>query len=286
MFPTIIKEKCNGCGLCVEDCAWGILSIQDEKVGISNENICVGCGHCVAICPLEAIAYQELGEFRKANKFPEPEAIEDLLLMRRSVRKYRKREIPDEIIERLLKAAASGPTGCNCRSPEITVITNPEILGWIEEKFSRILIRLAKLSRNTLVKNLFETLPFIWSRRAVHTNLSAGAKAITLPFRNEKPFVTLGAPVLMIFHADPVNSTPAEDCVIAAQNVVILAQSLGLGTCYNGNVAGVLNSFSSFRKKLEIPAKHVIYTAVSLGYSSVRYFRSAPRSLLKVNYRK
>ncbi len=51
------KEKCRGCGKCVEVCKDFSLILKDKKVSISDNPAfgCVGCGHCMAICPTSAI---------------------------------------------------------------------------------------------------------------------------------------------------------------------------------------------------------------------------------------
>lgn len=50
----IDKEKCDGCGTCVDACPSEAITIVDEKAVI-NEEECVECGTCVEECPNEAI---------------------------------------------------------------------------------------------------------------------------------------------------------------------------------------------------------------------------------------
>ena len=52
-----IKGVCIGCGICIEACAQGAISVVDGKARISDA--CVGCGHCVAYCPRAAIGSGE-----------------------------------------------------------------------------------------------------------------------------------------------------------------------------------------------------------------------------------
>jgi len=48
-------EKCTGCGKCVEVCAYGALSVLDEKV-VRDDGSCMNCGQCVVVCPEEVFA--------------------------------------------------------------------------------------------------------------------------------------------------------------------------------------------------------------------------------------
>ena len=45
------KERCSGCGLCVEVCAYQAIEIDEkEKVAVINEVLCKGCGACASSC--------------------------------------------------------------------------------------------------------------------------------------------------------------------------------------------------------------------------------------------
>ena len=47
------KEKCVGCGACVNVCPAGAISVKNDKAVISDK--CVDCGRCAQVCPAHAI---------------------------------------------------------------------------------------------------------------------------------------------------------------------------------------------------------------------------------------
>jgi electron transfer flavoprotein alpha subunit len=49
----INKEKCIGCGGCVESCPFGALSLVDDLVVVNDK--CTGCGACLLACPVHAL---------------------------------------------------------------------------------------------------------------------------------------------------------------------------------------------------------------------------------------
>lgn len=56
---TIDKEKCTGCGECVDICPAEVLELADEKSEVANIDECLGCESCVETCPESAITLTE-----------------------------------------------------------------------------------------------------------------------------------------------------------------------------------------------------------------------------------
>ena len=71
--------------------------------------------------------------------------LKEVLLKRRSVRKFTEEPVSDEMIEELLRAAMSGPSACNKKPWEFYVVTNESVLEELKaaSKFSRYSSKLA-----------------------------------------------------------------------------------------------------------------------------------------------
>jgi len=55
----IDKDKCNGCGLCVDACHEGAIGLVDGKAELLRDDYCDGLGNCLPVCPTGAISFEE-----------------------------------------------------------------------------------------------------------------------------------------------------------------------------------------------------------------------------------
>jgi len=61
----IDEDRCDGCGLCVPNCAEGAIRVVNGKARLVADNLCDGLGNCLGTCPNDAITIEE----RPADEF-------------------------------------------------------------------------------------------------------------------------------------------------------------------------------------------------------------------------
>lgn len=49
------KDKCIGCGTCVDVCPVNAITLNDEGKAQIDQEKCIKCGTCEAVCPVMAI---------------------------------------------------------------------------------------------------------------------------------------------------------------------------------------------------------------------------------------
>jgi nitroreductase len=78
------------------------------------------------------------------------------------------------------------------------------------------------------------------------------------------------APTLIIVAADRNNPYSAVDCGLLAENILLSAAALGLGTCIIGNMSAPLNApgTEALRDELRLPNSHHVVFGIALGYKN------------------
>jgi nitroreductase len=170
----------------------------------------------------------------------------DVMMKRRSVRAYLDQGIPEPVIEKLLDVANNAPSGGNIQPLSIILIRSPEGRK-----------RLSELAGyQPWVKNAPLSMIFCLDFYRV----KKWAEACQTEFRGEQALNHF-----LIAYAD---------LMAAAQNVAILAESLGLASVYIGSIQ---HEIDEVRKYFEIPEHVLPMMALSLGYP-----KSIPRTIPKL----
>ena len=163
---------------------------------------------------------------------------EEAILSRRSCRKYKEKDVPKELIEKIILAGRSAPTALNFQ----------------EVKFYALMNNIPKIREldNKLMQN-----------RAKVGKSNTGWMDDYMVKYDIKNVIFYDAPCLIILTADKPkngerdNTWKTLDCGIATGNMLTMATSLGLGTCPIGianhlNQDDVLDAIDADKNKEEL----------------------------------
>lgn len=179
----------------------------------------------------------------------------ETILNRRSVRVYSDEQIKQEDLDLVLKAGLFSPSGCNMQPWHFTVVQNEEIINKLNVETKKVLLK----SDNDHFKN-FAT--------------------------NEKYNIFYDAPTIIVISGEKSALVPETDCSAATENMILAAESLGIGTCWIGLITFLFRSESGaeYSKMLEIPEEYEPYYAITLGYKKIADPKPQPRRENTVNY--
>lgn len=277
MIPVIDLLKCTNCQLCVQECV--SRAIEKETKNIDARR-CILCGHCAAICPVEAVHINgAAGEDLEPLSLSFPQELETLIKKRRSIRNYQEIRIPKSVIERILKTVNYAPTGTNSRTVAITVLDSREKIEVLTDIIMNHFERVTKWLINPFT-HLFLLL-FLGKKK---TGKLYSYKKLIASYGNGKNILTHDAPLLMVFHVDRSSATPVQDGIIWAATAVYVAESLGIGTCFNGFLVIGINTCRKARVYLGIPSGHKICETFTAGYAQFEYRRSVERDDLDIRF--
>jgi len=284
-------DKCNGCGLCVDICGDLSLKLENNKAAKSDNPIfgCIGCGHCMAVCPTGAIEIhgrtigpEDLFDLPSKEKMPDYEQVLSLYRRRRSVRKFKDKNVEPELIEKILTAAKTAPMGLPPSDVHVMVLDSKEKTRAFAKDFCEYLTTM-----KWLVAGWFLALmrPF-WGK--ANDEMFQGFVRPLFKIYPEKMkeninVVNYDAPLAMYFYGSPY--TDPADPIIAATYAMIAAESLGLGTCMLGAVHPLIQHGAKARKFRE--KYHIKYTSregliVIFGYPAVHFKKGIRRSFADV----
>lgn len=158
----------------------------------------------------------------------------EIIEKRHSTRSYRPEQVGAEVLEKVLQAGLRSPYAGPFL---VSVVQKPELLKEIAD---------AALEG---MKNS----PIEFMRQHAAT-----------PGYNP----LYGAPTLILFTAPADALNGAANCALAAENMILAATDLGLGTCYMGSPSSALNGprGKELAKAIGIPEGYVFRSSVALGY--------------------
>jgi len=259
---NVNKQTCIKCGKCVADCPARIISEEKGSPFITQENEtgCYRCQHCLTICPTGSVSILGLDpadSLPLTENLPDPAQMELLVKGRRSVRQYKTENLEPDVMQRLLDVACYAPSGMNARQVCFTVVDDREKLAKLRDD---VMIGLGCIVReNRLPEGMefFANFYRAWEEQG-----------IDILFRGAPHFLVVSAPQNIV--------TPVQDCLIAMTTFDIFAQTLGVGTVWDGLAKWAINDLMpEFRTRLGIPEDHVIGYAMAFGRPAVQYARTA-----------
>jgi len=166
---------------------------------------------------------------------------------RRSVRGYTDQPLDREQITMLLECGVRAPNGCNTQPWRFVVITDREVM----DRYSG---RAKSLFSMHLEKQMQGDPPGMDNLRNLKRMMDDPANDI---FH--------GAPCLILIFCAPGAMTPAQDSALCAQNMMLAAHSMGLGSLWVG-FASPLGQDPETRRELGVPEDHTLQAQLVFGH--------------------
>ena len=274
-MPVIDLEKCTRCLKCEKDCPARAITIAMGEIA----DTCIHCGHCVAICPEMAVQHDFCEIFPLQSHSVTPEDFRNLTAGIRTCRSFKPKEISEEVLLQLVDNMKHYPSASNARPIQITIVRLPEKIKLLNDLTAESLIRMFSLITSPVI-SLFIRL-FIPSLDV--KKLKRYKTAFAELKKTNDSQICHHAPAVMLFHGEVSKTGMAEaDANIWATYTSIYANTLGLGTCFNGFIVKAMGRKSKLNTLFNVPANHQVYASLLIGYPKLKYKNEASRQSPKV----
>ena len=169
------------------------------------------------------------------------------IMARRSIRQYSQEPVDREVMTKILECGINAPNGQNRQSWEVRVVDNPELMQEIKDAMA-----------------------------AAHPDMPA--QAVAGSFRN--------APTMVFVARDPSYDFSAYDCGLLAENMMLSAWSLGVGSICLGSPVRYLKDnelCKPYLDKLGFSEGYEFCLCIGFGYA-LESPDAKPRDMSKVRF--
>ncbi len=171
---------------------------------------------------------------------PHKKNVFEAILARRSVRSYRPDQVDRNTVQTLLEAAVRAPTAMQ------------------EEPWAFVVMQ-----DHALLRRLSDLAKPIFIEEMRHRN-SQGIRHSFDHFTRPNFNIFHGADILIIICAKPSSQFVTADCWLAAENLMLAATAIGLGSCVIGSAVAALNIHKT-KAELGIPDEYAAIAPIIVG---------------------
>lgn len=175
------------------------------------------------------------------------EAVVKTIMERRSIRKYKPQPVEREKMQTIVECGVNAPNAMNRQPWEVRVVDNPDFINGVTELYKK---EQPKVAEDSNFKNMFRNAPTV------------------------------------VFIGRDVQSGSAEfDCGLLSENMMLAAQSMGIGSCCLGSPAAFMRSpaAAEYLKKLGFSEGYELLYCIAFGYPDEAP-AAKPRDLTKIKF--
>jgi nitroreductase/Pyruvate/2-oxoacid:ferredoxin oxidoreductase delta subunit len=292
---VIDTEKCIGCELCIKVCPSETISMQDGKAHVTGDRS-LQCGHCMAVCPVDAVRVDAIdaqsllfNSFDLKNHWlphgePDTARLAQLMASRRSCRNYSEKAVDRSVLEDLVKIGTTAPSGTNSQNWTFTIFPDPAAVNEFGQRIGSFFKNLNRMAEKKWMRKALKLIgkPELDNYYREHyQSVKDGLKEWELSGRDR---LFHGAPAVIVVATKPGGSCPMEDALLATQNILLAAHSMGLGTCLIGFAVEAIQNDSAIQQFLTIPAEETVCSVIAFGYPEEKYEGLAGRKKFVMRY--
>lgn len=284
---TADMERCRRCALCEIICPNDVFRWQDRTIEARYPGRCIRCGHCVAVCPENALEHTGFKgkTFEKIDPFFELsfEQIEKLYRSRRSCRRFKDKPMRGRKIDALLAVARLAPTATNAQNVRFIVLDEKSVIRTFEVDIARYYLKLGRQMRNPVTRFILRITVGKSIVQAYQYHMSAIIERFADVLEGTKSLFA-DAPAVVIAYSSGLPHIASANCNLSIAQIMLAAESMRLGTCYNGYALTALVRDKGVRQRAGVPAGYTPGAVLTVGEPDVTFHRAPPRRIPRITH--
>jgi nitroreductase len=186
---------------------------------------------------------------------PEMNEVLKTIFARRSVRRFSSEQVKQEDVDSIIEAGLYAPSASNAQDWHFTVVQRKELI----EQINKWILDEIENGENTHLQELVK--------------MNGGRF-----FRN--------APTVIVISTQTKDRFAVINAAAATENILIAAESLGIGSCWTGTITILSKSkaFESYARELQLPDGYTPQFAVTLGHKDAPNPPAPPRKKNLVSF--
>jgi nitroreductase len=269
--------------------------MQDGKAHVTGDRS-LQCGHCVAVCPVDAVRVDTIdGKSLSFNSFdlendwlPHGESdtarLVQLMASRRSCRNYTPQSVDRSVLEDLVKIGTTAPSGTNSQNWTFTIFPDRGAVIEFAQRIGAFFRNLNRMAEKTLMRKTLKLIGKPVMENYYKEYYQSVKKGLEEWDQHRRDRLFHGATAVMVVASKPGGSNPKEDALLAAQNILLAAHSMGLGTCLVGFAVEAIQYDPTIKHFLKIPNEETVCAVIALGYPDEKYQGLTGRKKVVMRY--
>lgn len=173
----------------------------------------------------------------------------DIIKTRRSTRKFKDTAVEEDVLNQIIEAGRYAPSGGNSQSTHFIVIKNKQVLNELAQ----------------MVKAAF-------AEMEITEGMYRSMASSIYQSKTGNYIFHYNAPVLILTANQKEYSNNIADCACALENMMIMASSLNLGSCWINQLKWLNEdeTILAYLKNLGLKEDERVYASLALGYPDTK----------------